>query len=114
MASSRPLMEIARLPAARSQGQLASTVRVGLDSPYLLDRDSTGSYFGPPGVPYPGSGTPEVPLKPYDNVLILRQPDFELQRTVTITGEVQYPGPYALESKEERLSHLVQRAGGLL
>src|SRR5438552_1665414 len=105
--------EIARLPADRSQGQLATTVREPLDSTYLFDRDSLGRYVGPPGLPAPASGAPEVQLQPFDNVLILRQPEFELQRTVTIQGEVLYPGTYALKSKGERLSDLIQRAGGL-
>jgi len=54
-----------------------------------------------------------VPLEPYDNVLIFKQPEFELQRTVTIEGEVYYPGTYALNSKGDRLADLVHRAGGL-
>src|SRR3989454_2754661 len=87
--------EVARLPEDRSKGQLATTVRVPLDSTYLFERDSLRRYFGPPGVPFPGSGSPEVALKAYDNVLILRQPAFELQRTVQIQGEVTYPGTYA-------------------
>src|SRR5438552_7954926 len=106
-------VEIARLPADRSQGQLATTVREPLDSTYLFDRDSLGRYIGPPGLPAPASGAPEVQLQPFDNVLILRQPEFELQRTVSIQGEVLYPGTYALKSKGERLSDLIQRAGGL-
>jgi protein involved in polysaccharide export with SLBB domain len=52
-------------------------------------------------------------LNPFDNVLILRQPDFELQRTVEITGQVRYPGNYALRTKDERLVELIERAGGL-
>jgi len=84
--------EIARLPADRTQGQLATTVRFPLDSSYLIDRDSAGRFIGPPGLPFAASGTaPDVPLEPYDNVLILKQPEFELQRTVTIEGEVYYP-----------------------
>jgi len=106
--------EIARLPSDRSRGQLATTVRVALDSTYLFDRDSLGRSIGPPGVAFPGSGTAaEVPLEPFDNVLIFRQPDFELQRTVTITGEVRYPGTYALQAKDDRLVDLLRRAGGL-
>ncbi len=106
--------EIARLPADRSQGQLATTVRVPLDSSYLIDRDSAGRFIGPPGLAFAASGTaPEVPLEPYDNVLILKQPEFELQRTVTIAGEVHYPGTYALKTKGDRLAELIQRAGGL-
>jgi len=106
--------EIARLPADRSKGQLATTIRMPLDSSYLFVRDSAQQYIGPPGVPFPARGTaPDIPLEPYDNVLIFRQPDFELQRTVTITGEVMYPGSYALRAKDDRLADVVQRAGGL-
>jgi len=105
--------EVARVPAERTKGQLATTVRVPLDSTYLFERDSTGRYVGPPGLAFPKPGAPEVPLQPYDNVLILRQPEFELQRTVTIHGEVYYPGTYALQTKGDRLAELVKRAGGL-
>ena len=69
--------------------------------------------MGPPGIPVPSGGAPDVPLKPYDNVLIMRQPDWSLQRSVTIQGEVKLPGVYTLTSKTERLSDLVKRAGGL-
>jgi len=107
-------VEIARLPADRSRGELATTLRFPLDSSYLIDRDSAGRFVGPPGLPFAASGTvPELPLEPYDNVLILKQPEFELQRTVTIAGEVYSPGTYALKTKADRLAELVQRAGGL-
>ncbi len=105
--------EIARLPADRSQGQLAQTLRVALDSTYLFDRDSAGRYVGPPGLPALARGAPEITLKPYDNVLILKQPDFELQRRVYVLGEVKFPGTYALKSKDERLAEVIERAGGL-
>lgn len=105
--------EVARLPTDRSAGQLATTVRVPLDSSYLIDRDSLGRYIGPPGLPFAASGAPEVTLEPYDNVLILRQPDFDYQRTVTVTGEVRYPGVYSLQTKSDRLSEVIGRAGGL-
>jgi len=105
--------EIARLPVDRASGQLATTVRVPLDSTYLFDRDSLGRVIGPPGPPARAGGTPDVPLQPFDNVLILRQPNFELQRTVAIRGQVTYPGVYALRTKEDRLADLVARAGGL-
>jgi polysaccharide export outer membrane protein len=105
--------EIARLPTDRSAGQLATTIRVPLDSTYLLDRDSLQTYIGPPGLSYPGSGAPEVVLEPFDNVLILRQPDFDFQRAVAVTGEVRYPGVYSLRTKNDRLSDVIARAGGL-
>jgi protein involved in polysaccharide export with SLBB domain len=105
--------EVARLPIDRSAGQLATTIRVPLDSTYLIDRDSLGRYIGPPGLPFAGSGAAEVPLEPFDNVLVLRQPDFDYQRTVTVLGEIRYPGVYSLQTKNDRLSEVIARAGGL-
>src|SRR6266567_6677315 len=105
--------EIARLPADRSQGQLADTLHAPIDSTYLFERDREGRYIGPPGQAFTGGGAPEVPLQPYDEVLILKQPDFELQRTVQVRGEVRFPGTYALRSKSDRLSDVLDRAGGL-
>jgi protein involved in polysaccharide export with SLBB domain len=105
--------EIARLPEDRSQAALATTIRVAMDSTYLFERDSLGRYLGTPGLPFPAGGTPEVPLQPYDNVLILKQPDFAFQRTVVLTGEVRYPGTYSLRTKTDRLADVIARAGGL-
>ena len=105
--------EVARLPADRSGGQLATTIRVPLDSSYLTDRDSLGRFIGPPGLPFAASGAAEVPLEPFDNVLILRQPDFDYQRTVSVSGEVRYPGVYSLQTKNDQLAEIITRAGGL-
>src|SRR5438093_1739285 len=56
--------EIAKLPADRSKGQLATTMRVPLDSTYLFERDSAGRYIGPPGVSFPAHGpAADVPLE---------------------------------------------------
>ncbi len=105
--------EVARLPADRSGGVLATTLRIPLDSTYVFDRGRTGRYQGPPGIPAAAGGAPEFVLTAYDNVLIFRQPDWELQRTVALGGQVKYPGRYALKSRSERLNDLIQRAGGL-
>ncbi len=107
--------EIARMPTTRAQGELAVVVRAPLDSTYLFERDASGRYVGPAGLPFPAAGSaPEVTLEPYDQVTVLRQPEFELQRTVTVTGEVQFPGAYAIQNKDERVSDIVVRAGGVL
>jgi protein involved in polysaccharide export with SLBB domain len=105
--------EIARLPQDRTGGRTATTFRVPLDSSYILSRGPDGKYLGPPGLPAPSGPAPEQPLLPYDNVLILRQPNWELQRNVTVSGEVRYPGTYALQTKSERISDIIRRAGGL-
>lgn len=93
-------VEVARLPSTRADGMIATTFRAPIDSSYV----ATASVA-------PSSN--EVPLQPYDNVLVFRQPDWQLQQTVVITGEVQYPGVYSLRTKTERLSDVIERAGGL-
>jgi polysaccharide biosynthesis/export protein len=105
--------EIARLPENRAGGVTAVSIRVPLDSTYLFDRGPNGEWVGPPGLPAPRTGSPEVRLAPYDNVLIFRQPDWELQRTVVVSGEVRFPGRYALERKSETIRDIIARAGGL-
>jgi len=105
--------EIARLPEDRRGGSTATTFRVPLDSSYIFERGPDGKYFGPPGLPAPAGAMPEVKLQPYDNVLILRQPNWELQREAVIAGEVRYPGKYSLRTKTEKVSDLIRRAGGL-
>ncbi|HJQ10158.1 MAG TPA: SLBB domain-containing protein [Gemmatimonadaceae bacterium] len=105
--------EIARFPATRVAGQLATTFRVSLDSTYVLDRGLNGSHLGPSGTPIPASGAPEVLLSPYDNVLIFRQPEWRQLGTVWVGGEVKYPGAYTIRTTSERLSQILSRAGGL-
>jgi protein involved in polysaccharide export with SLBB domain len=105
--------EIARLPESREGGRTAVTIRVPLDSTYLFERGPDGKYVGPPGLQVPAGGAPSVQLKPYDNVLIMRQPGWGLQRSVILLGEVKFPGVYALTNQSERLSDLIKRAGGL-
>jgi polysaccharide biosynthesis/export protein len=105
--------EIARLSENRAAGEIARTVRVPLDSGYLFERSPDGRYLGPPGLPAPAVSGREIQLQPYDHVLILRQPDWSLQKTVHIGGEVKYPGRYALREKRERLADVIERAGGL-
>ena len=51
-------------------------------------------------------------LKPYDQVYVRRSPGYQPQVNVTVEGEILYNGTYALTNKSERLSDLVQKAGG--
>lgn len=105
--------EIGRLPENRDHGVTSTTISVPLDSTYLFERLPNGKYLGPPGVQVPAVTAAEVALKPYDAVSILRQPEFEYQRTVSIVGRVRYPSNYTLITKTERLYDLIKRAGGL-
>lgn len=53
-------------------------------------------------------------LKPYDVVQIRKSPAYSPQESVTLNGEILFPGQYVLESRNERISDVVKRAGGLL
>lgn len=58
-------------------------------------------------------GTPGFILKPYDIVEVRRSPGYQIQRRVSIAGEVVFSGGYTMTKKNERLSDLIKRAGGL-
>lgn len=55
----------------------------------------------------------DIPLQPGDKVFIRRKANWYNTKTVKITGEVRYPGVYAILRKDMRLSDLVSMAGGL-
>ena len=52
-------------------------------------------------------------LAPFDQIYIRHAPSYVAQKTVIIQGEVMYPGPYSIKHKNERVSDLIERAGGL-
>ena len=52
-------------------------------------------------------------LEPYDQVFVRRSPGYSVQRNVTVDGEVLFAGEYSLNMKNERLSSLIERAGGV-
>ncbi|MDB5121067.1 MAG: capsule biosynthesis protein [Sphingobacteriales bacterium] len=52
-------------------------------------------------------------LQPFDIVSVRNETGYEVQRQVKVQGEVLYPGTYTITNKDERISDLVKRAGGL-
>jgi polysaccharide biosynthesis/export protein len=52
-------------------------------------------------------------LEPFDIINVRSSPRFEPQRLVTISGEVVFPGRFAILDRTERLSDLLKKAGGL-
>jgi len=107
--------EVARLPDDRASGEVADRLRVPMDSSYLSQRDPDGRYVGPPGLAFaPAGSNPEFELQPYDQVLILQQPDFRMPGSVKITGEVSVPGEYTLLTKADRVTDLLERGGAVL
>ena len=58
-------------------------------------------------------GEPGFKLKPYDQIFVRKSPAYQPQINVKVNGEILYEGTYALTQKTERLSDLVQKAGGV-
>jgi protein involved in polysaccharide export with SLBB domain len=52
-------------------------------------------------------------LQPFDAVYVRKSPAYFAQQNVTISGEVMFDGVYSLQQKNERLSDVVSRAGGV-
>ncbi len=68
--------------------------------------------LGTNGDPVPEART--FKLDHRDQVFVRIDPNFKPLETVSITGEVRFPGAYALETDEELLSGLIRRSGGVL
>lgn len=56
----------------------------------------------------------EFVLQPYDIVEVRYSPGYQVQKMVTVKGEVLFSGNFALRRRNERLSDIVKRAGGLI
>lgn len=52
-------------------------------------------------------------LKPFDIISIRNSEGYTIQKQVKLEGEVVYPGTYTITNKNERISDLIKRAGGL-
>lgn len=52
-------------------------------------------------------------LEPFDEIYVRKSPAYRKQQNVVIAGEVLFGGNYALMKKNERLSDLVSKAGGV-
>ncbi len=76
--------------------QIAEIIKFGISN--NLQLDNTASKFE---------------LAPFDEVFIRTSPNYELQQFVTVQGQVIFPGVFGLERKDERLSDIIKRAGGL-
>lgn len=81
--------------ATQSRREIAKTYSFSLKDGFVID------------------GTPGFVLEPYDLVQVRRSPGFYIQRQVYVEGEVTFNGGYTLENKNQRLSDLVNMAGGL-
>ena len=57
------------------------------------------------------NGTPFY-ISPFDIINVRYSKGYTAQKNVSISGEVKYSGSYVLKNKNERISDLIERAGG--
>lgn len=55
-----------------------------------------------------------IPLEIGDRIYVRAKPNWLQEKTVVVTGEVRYPGRYAIYHDSTRISEIIHRAGGLL
>ena len=54
-----------------------------------------------------------ITLSPFDHINVRTNPNFFENAFVYVDGQVNFPGLYSIESKNERISDLLERAGGV-
>ena len=99
--------------------ETASTVKVDvarrINNPKALSTDSvishTYSFALKDG--FVIDGEPGFTLLPFDEVYVRKSPGYYTQQNVTVQGQVMFNGTYTLSSKNERLSDIIKKAGGV-
>ncbi|MCH7935142.1 MAG: SLBB domain-containing protein [Gemmatimonadetes bacterium] len=102
----------------RREGGLVLGDTVAVSHPIVFDRSLPSAldlFDGVVPQPGPEMGEParDVELRDGDRIFVRRLQGLRDAGDVVITGEVLYPGPYALERRGETVSSLLARAGGL-
>ncbi len=87
-------IEIARRIEGSNDMQIARIIEAGSDAELILQAE-------------------EVELQPLDIVIVKPNPDYMGQQVVYVEGEVVYPGTYVLLRRNERLSSVLKRSGGI-
>ncbi|UZD23028.1 SLBB domain-containing protein [Algoriphagus halophytocola] len=94
--ASNSSIEIARRVRDSSSGKIAEISTISIDPSLQLTEEEKNQR-----------------LQPFDHVFIRRSPGYEKEQLVSIRGEVTYPGDFAISGANERISDVINRAGGL-
>lgn len=58
-------------------------------------------------------GQPGFTLMPFDEVYVRQSPGYSTQQNISIEGQAMFAGTYTLTKRNERLSDVIRKAGGL-
>ena len=103
-------VEVARIdPLNNKMQEYAKVITFDIDERFSLS-SSTSNQDSKKG---PSTGYDDFKLNPFDLVWVRPDPFFTNQKQVAVTGEVLYPGQYTILSSNEKITDIIQRAGGL-
>ncbi|WP_176700008.1 SLBB domain-containing protein [Roseivirga seohaensis] len=94
--ASGSMIEIARRNSNRGVNSAADIITLSIDQSLTLDSEDRNQI-----------------LKPFDQVYIRKSPGYTVQQQVTVEGEAFATGVYTISRKDERISDIIKRAGGL-
>jgi protein involved in polysaccharide export with SLBB domain len=92
-----------RVEVSRILKDVSNTVANELVKTYTIELDSAL---------YSKSGGP-FELQPLDYIHVPRLVNYRAIGTVTVSGEVLYPGDYSIQKRDETANEIISRAGGL-
>ena len=92
-------LELARRIVTHGDGDLTNNIKI---ITFAIDGNLKLSNVGS-----------QMEVKPFDIISIRRAPNYEEQRSVKILGMVNYPGSYAIQNNQQRISDIILIAGGL-
>jgi len=87
--------EVARMDTTKI-GTFSEIFKFGVDKEYWNNKEAS-SFL----------------LRDLDQVNIPFEPKYTLQKSVTVSGYVMYPGMYTIKLEQDRVFDMIQRAGGL-
>ncbi|MFO7825449.1 MAG: SLBB domain-containing protein [Cyclobacterium sp.] len=89
-------IEIARRIKGNVSGEIAQIINISIDPNLKISEEEKN-----------------ILLQPFDHVFVRQSTGFQPETVVEVEGEVFYPGEYALEKRDERISDVLNRAGGM-
>ena len=94
--ASGAMIEIARRNSNKGVNSAADIITLSIDQTLSLDSEDRNQI-----------------LKPFDQIYIRKSPGYTIQQQVTVEGEALATGVYTISRKDERISDVIKRAGGI-
>ncbi|MFD2936540.1 polysaccharide biosynthesis/export family protein [Spirosoma flavum] len=80
-----------------ASAQIAETFRFNVNRDLSINSDANKDFV----------------LEPFDQIIVRRSPNYAVQTYAFVAGEVIIPGSYPIRTKDQKVSDLVNQAGGL-